>query len=337
MKNHTSSMLRPMLVLLACAMVVPAIVYPIFLMKVMCFAIFACAVNLLVGYAGLLSLGHSMFFGMSAYITAHTLKVWGWPFEAALPAAVLACSALGLIAGAIAIRRQGIYFAMITLALAQMVYFFCLQAPFTGGEDGLQNVPRPVVLGLFDTADDWTLYVVVLAIFLAAVAVYHRAIHSPFGEVAKAIRDNEPRAISLGYKVNRYKLLAFVISAALTGLAGGTKALVFQLASLTDVGWHISTEVVLMVLVGGMGTIIGPLVGAVLILAMQYYLAPLGEWVMVIQGAVLVTVVMIFRRGLVGEFEAWRVRMASMPGKPALPPRHAPGSFVVHSDAWSGK
>jgi branched-chain amino acid transport system permease protein len=305
MKRDTPSLLRPLLVLLALAIIAPAVIYPIFLMKVMCFAILACAVNLLVGYVGLMSLGHSMFFGMSAYVTAHTLKVWGWPFEFAVLCAVIVCSVMGFVAGAIAIRRQGIYFAMITLALAQLVYFICLQAPFTGGEDGLQQVPRPVILGMFDTANDWTLYAVVLFVFLAAVAVYHRTIHSPFGQVLEAIRDNEPRAISLGYKVNQYKLLAFVISAVLAALAGGTKVLIFQLASLTDVTWHLSTEVVLMVLVGGMGTIIGPLIGAIAILAMQYYLAPLGDWVMVIQGVVLVTIVMTFRRGLVGELEAW--------------------------------
>lgn len=312
MRQDASLTLRQIVFLLAAAVIAPALIYPIFLMKVMCFAIFACAVNLLVGYVGLLSLGHSMFFGMSAYVTAYTLKEWGWPFEVALLCAVLASTVLGFIAGAIAIRRQGIYFAMITLALAQMVYFFCLQAPFTGGEDGLQKVPRPVVLGLLDTANDNVLYVVVLAMFLAAFAIYHRTIHSPFGQVLEAIRDNEPRAVSLGYKVNRYKLLAFVLSAALTGLAGGTKVLVFQLASLTDVNWHMATEVVLMVLVGGMGTVLGPLVGAVSILAMQEYLAPLGEWVMVIQGVILVTVVMVFRRGLVGEFEVWRTRKSSL-------------------------
>jgi branched-chain amino acid transport system permease protein len=308
MRNNASSSLRPILAILAVVTIAPAVIYPIFLMKVMCFAIFACAVNLLVGYVGLLSLGHSMFFGMAAYLTAYTLKEWGWPVEAALACAVLASMVMGTLAGWIAIRRQGIYFAMITLALAQMVYFFCLQAPFTGGEDGLQKVPRPVVLGVLDTASDGALYTFVVMIFLVALAIYHRTIHSPFGQVLEAIRDNEPRAISLGYRVNRYKLLAFVISAALTGLAGGTKALIFQLASLTDVNWHMGTEVVLMVLVGGMGTLFGPLAGAVAILAMQEYLAPLGEWVMVIQGVILVTVVMLFRRGMVGEFDAWRVR-----------------------------
>lgn len=331
-------MLRPFIVLVVLASTLPMIIYPVFLMKVMCFAIFACAVNLLVGYVGLLSLGHSMFFGTSAYITAHALKIWGWPFELALLCAVLVSSAIGFVAGSIAIRRQGIYFAMITLALAQLVYFVCLQLPFTGGEDGLQEVPRPVVLGVFDTTNDWTLYGVILTIFFAAMAIYHRTIHSPFGQVVAAIRDNEPRAISLGYKVNRYKLLAFVISAALTGLAGGTKVLIFQLASLTDVNWHISTEVVLMVLVGGMGTVIGPMVGAVFILGMQYYLAPLGEWVMVIQGLVLVAAVMTFRRGLVGEYEALRTRrLQSFPRPAATQSPGFPSSFVVHSEAGFDK
>jgi branched-chain amino acid transport system permease protein len=290
------------------AVIAPALIYPIFLMKVLCFAIFACSVNLLAGYAGLLSFGHSIFFGMAAYIAAHTLKVWGWPAEAAVASAVLVSTALGVIAGYVSIRRQGIYFAMITLALAQMAYFFCLQAPFTGGEDGIQKVPRPVFFGVLDTGSDLALYAVVVVVFAAAFGLYYRTIHSPFGQVLAAIRDNEQRAISLGYKVQRYKLLAFTLSAALAGLAGGTKVLVFQLASLTDVNWHMGTEVVLMILVGGLGTLLGPVVGAAAILAMQEYLAPLGEWVLVIQGLIFVTVVMTFRRGIVGEFEAWRVR-----------------------------
>jgi branched-chain amino acid transport system permease protein len=291
-------------VLLLVALVVavaPTIIYPIFLMKVLCFAIFACAVNLLAGYAGLLSLGHSMFFGLSAYIVAHALKVWSWPLGISLVLGVAASAVLGVVAGFISNRRQGIYFAMITLALSQMVYFFCLQAPFTRGEDGIQHIPRPVVLGLLDTRSDLALYAVVAVVFLLSFYVYYRIINSPFGQVLAAIRDNEPRAISLGYKVKRYKLLVFVLSAALTGLAGGTKVLIFQLASLTDVNWHMGTEVVLMILVGGMGTLLGPIVGATLVLAMQEYLAPLGEWVMVIQGLVFVVVVMAFRRGVVGE------------------------------------
>ncbi len=308
------------LLLLAAAVIAPAVVYPIFLMKVLCFAIFACAVNLLIGYAGLLSFGHCMFFGLSAYAVAHTVKVWHWPLELALMAAVAGSALLGLIAGAIAIRRQGIYFAMVTLALAQMVYFFCVQASFTGGEDGIQKIPRPRLFGLLDLSSDIALYGVVLAIFAAAFFVYYRAIHSPFGQVLKAIRDNEPRAVSLGYKVNRYKLLAFVLSAALAGLAGGTKVIVFQLASLTDVNWHMSTEIVLMVLVGGIGTLLGPLVGAALILGMQEYLAPFGEWVLVIQGVIFVVVVMAFRRGIVGEVEGWiRARTAVLAStKPGL-------------------
>lgn len=299
---------RLYVVLIGAAILAPVIVYPIFLMKVLCFAIFACAVNLLAGYGGLLSLGHSMFFGLSAYTTAHALKVWGWPFELALLCSVAVSAVLGALVGSIAIKRQGIYFAMITLALAQMVYFFCLQAPFTGGEDGLQHVPRPIVFGFLNTENDYSLYVLVLLMFTIAFAVYYRAIHSPFGQVLAAIRDNEPRAISLGYKVQRFKLLAFVLSASLTGLAGGTKVLIFQLASLTDVNWHMATEVVLMILVGGLGTITGPLVGATVMLAMQEYLAPLGEWVLVIQGALFVIAVMTFRKGMVGEINAWKLR-----------------------------
>lgn len=310
------------LALIIVALIAPTVIYPIFLMKVLCFAVFACAVNLLAGYAGLLSFGHSMFFGLSAYITAHTLKVWGWSFELAILCAVLVSTVVGLVAGLIAIRRQGIYFAMITLAMAQMMFFFSLKAPFTGAEDGIQHVPRPVIFGLFDTQNDLVLYGLVLAVFLVAFAIYYRAIHSPFGQVLAAIRENEPRAISLGYKVQRYKLLAFVLSAALTGLAGGTKVLIFQLASLTDVNWHMGTEVVLMILVGGMGTLTGPLVGAAIILAMQEYLAPLGEWVLVAQGVIFVIAVMTFRRGVVGELIEWRTRraVASTPAKGSVLP-----------------
>ena len=281
--------------------------YPVFLMKLLCFALFACAFNLLVGYVGLLSFGHAMFFGFAAYVSAYTVKAWGWTPELGILAGGLTAAALGLVAGAIAIRRQGIYFAMVTLALSQMVFFFCLQAPFTGGEDGIQSVPRRALFGLIDTKNDLSMYYVVLAIFLLGFAVIHRTIHSPFGQVLKAIRENEPRAISLGYQVDRYKLLAFVLSATLAGVAGATKALVFQLASLTDVTWQMSGEVVLMTLVGGLGTVFGPVVGAGVIIAMQNYLATLGEWVLVVQGAIFVIVVMLFRRGIVGEIAArWK-------------------------------
>ena len=278
--------------------------YPVFLMKVLCFALFACAFNLLIGYVGLLSFGHAMFFGLAAYVSAHAVKVWGWTPEFGILAGAATAAVLGLIAGAIAIRRQGIYFAMVTLALSQMVYFFCLQAPFTGGEDGIQSVPRRPLFGIIDTKSDLSMYYVVLAIFVLGFAIIYRTIHSPFGQVLKAIRENEPRAISLGYQVDRYKLMAFVLSATLAGVAGATKALVFQLASLTDVTWQMSGEVVLMTLVGGMGTVFGPVVGAGIIIAMQNYLAGLGEWVLVVQGGIFVVVVMLFRRGIVGEIAA---------------------------------
>jgi branched-chain amino acid transport system permease protein len=293
-----------MAVVLAIGLVAPLVVYPVFLMKVLCFALFACAFNLLIGYVGLLSFGHAMFFGGAAYVSAHTVKVWGWSPELGLIAAVAVAMLMGLIVGAIAIRRQGIYFAMVTLALAQMVFFFCLQAKFTGGEDGIQAVPRRALFGLIDTRNDLTFYYVVLAIVAIGFLIIYRTIHSPFGQVLKAIRENEPRAISLGYKVDQYKLLAFVLSAGLAGLAGATKALVFQLASLTDVAWQMSGEVVLMTLVGGLGTVFGPLVGAAVIITMQNYLSGLGEWVLVVQGSIFVVVVLLFRRGIVGELAA---------------------------------
>jgi branched-chain amino acid transport system permease protein len=289
------------LVLLALALLAPTVIYPLFLMKVLCFALFACAFNLLIGYVGLLSFGHAAFFGMAAYVTGHAVKVWGWPTEIGILAGTVVAALLGLVFGLIAIRRQGIYFAMITLALAQMVFFFSLQAPFTGGEDGIQAIPRRPLLGFINIQNDLTFYYVVLAIFLFGFAVIYRTVHSPFGQVLKAIRENEPRAVSLGYKVDRYKLLAFVLSTALAGLAGSTKAIVFQLASLTDVHWGMSGEVVLMTLVGGIGTILGPVVGAAIIVAMQNYLASIGEWVLVVQGIVFVVIVMAFRKGIVGE------------------------------------
>jgi len=283
----------------------PALIYPLFLMKVMCFALFACAFNLLIGYGGLLSFGHAMFLGFAGYVAAHAAKVWGFNPEFAILAAVVAATLLGLGAGLIAIRRQGIYFAMITLALAQMVYFFCVQAPFTGGEDGIQAVPRGRLFGLIDLAPVFNMYVLVFAIFLGGFLLIYRVIQSPFGQVLKAIRENEARAVSLGYDTDRYKLLAFVLSGALAGLAGGTKALVFQLASLTDVHWSMSGEVVLMTLVGGLGTVFGPVVGALVIVAMANYLAQLGAWVTVVQGIIFVICVLTFRRGVVGELGNW--------------------------------
>jgi branched-chain amino acid transport system permease protein len=281
--------------------VAPLFAYPFFLMQALCFALFACAFNLLVGYVGLLSFGHAMFLGSAGYFSAHIAKVWGWPPELAIIAAALGAGVIGVVTGALAIRRQGIYFAMITLALSQMIYFFCLQAPFTHGEDGIQAVPQGNMLGFIDLSHQMTLYYVVLATFLFGFLAIHRIINSPFGEILKAIRENEPRAISLGYKTDRYKLAAFVLSATLVGLAGATKAIVAQNASLTDVHWSMSGEVVLMTLVGGLGTIFGPVVGAFVIVAMQNYLAGFGQWVTVIQGVIFVACVLAFRRGIVGE------------------------------------
>jgi len=288
-------------VMVAAFLVGPFVVYPVFLMKALCFALFACAFNLLIGYVGLLSFGHAAFLGSAGYVSAHVAKVWGGPPELAIVAGTATAALLGLVIGALAIRRQGIYFAMITLALAQMIYFFCLQAPFTGGEDGIQAVPRGVLLGLLDLRAPLTMYFVVLAVFLAGFFLIYRTIHSPFGQVLKAIRENEPRALSLGYEADRYKLIAFVLSAALAGLAGSTKTLVFQLASLTDVHWSMSGEVVLMTLLGGLGTVFGPVVGAVILASLENYLAQLGAWVTVAQGVIFVVCVLTFRRGVIGE------------------------------------
>jgi branched-chain amino acid transport system permease protein len=279
----------------------PLALYPVFLMKVMCFALFACAFNLLIGYGGLLSFGHAMFLGTAGYISAHAAKVWGFPPEAAILLGTLAAAVLGLVSGLLAIRRQGIYFAMITLALSQMIYFFYLQAPFTHGEDGIQSVPRGTLFGFIDLNSIWAMYGTVLVVFVGGFLLIHRAIHSPFGQVLKSIRENEPRAISLGYDTTRYKLLAYVLSATLAGLAGATKAIVFQLASLTDVHWTMSGEVVLMTLLGGLGTIFGPVVGALIVISMENYLAQLGSWVTIAQGAIFVACVLAFRRGVVGE------------------------------------
>jgi len=287
--------------MVAAFVVGPFVVYPVFLMKALCFALFACAFNLLIGYAGLLSFGHAAYLGSAGYVTAHAAKVWGWPPELAILLGTATAALLGLAIGALAIRRQGIYFAMITLALAQMLFFFCLQAPFTHGEDGIQAVPRGTLLGLLDLRHTLVMYYVVLAIFLGGFLLIYRTIHSPFGQVLKAVRENEPRALSLGYQADRYKLIAFVLSAALSGLAGGTKAIVFQLASLTDVHWTMSGEVVLMTLLGGLGTVFGPVVGAVIVIGLETYLAQLGAWVTVVQGIIFVLCVLAFRRGVVGE------------------------------------
>ena len=285
--------------------VAPFVIYPVFMMKVMCFALFACAFNLLIGFGGLLSFGHAMFLGGAGYASAHAAKIWGFTPELAILFGTACATVLGFVAGLLAIRRQGIYFAMITLALAQMVFFFALQAPFTGGEDGIQAVPRGHLFGLIDLSEPLAMYSVVLVVFLAGFLLIYRVVHSPFGQVLKAIRENESRAISLGYDTDRYKLLAFVLSAGLSGAAGATKSIVFQLASLTDVYWTMSGEVVLMTLVGGLGTIFGPVVGAAIIITMQNYLAQLGAWVTVVQGVIFVICVMAFRRGIVGELAHW--------------------------------
>jgi branched-chain amino acid transport system permease protein len=294
---------------LLAALPLTGLIYPYFLMQALCFAIFACAFNLLIGYVGLLSFGHAMFLGTGGYIAAHTAKVWGFPPELAILAGLLAAGAIGAVVGLLAIRRQGIYFAMTTLALSQMVYFVYLQAPFTHGEDGIQSVPQGRLFGVFDLSQQQTFYYVVLAVFLIAFLLIRRIVNSPFGDILKAIRENEPRAISLGYRTERYKLMAFVLSATLAGLAGSVKALVAQNASLTDVHWTMSGEVVLMCLVGGLGTIFGPVIGAVVIIAMQQYLAGFGQWVLVIQGVIFIACVLAFRRGIVGEiiaFAQWR-------------------------------
>ena len=310
------------LLLLAIVAALPLVgAYPVFVMKVMCYALFACAFNLLVGFTGLLSFGHAAFLGGAAYAAGHALKLWGVPTEVGLLIGFAAGAALGLVMGIFAIRRSGIYFSMITLALAQMLFFFFLQAPFTGGEDGLQSVPRGTLLGIIDLKSDTTLYYVVLAIFVASFLLIHRTVHSPFGQVLKAIRENEARATSLGYDTARYKLLAFVLSAALAGLAGATKTLVLGFATLTDAHWSTSGLVILMVLVGGMGTMLGPIIGAFIVVALENKVGDIGmflgrvtgiEWfnglgeaVTVVIGLIFVICVMAFRRGLVGELNAW--------------------------------
>lgn len=309
-KNASYSEVIAFLAMLGFLVVAPAFIYPVFLMKALCFALFACAFNLLIGYVGLLSFGHALYFGWASYLTAYSAKAWGLPPELAILTGVATAACFGLVAGSLAIRRQGIYFAMITLAFAQMMFLVAVRAPFTGGEDGIQAVPRGRLFGLIDLGNQTNMYITVVAIFLAGFLLIYRVINSPFGEVMKAIRENEARAISLGYKTDRYKLVAFVLSATLAGLAGGTKAIVLQIASLTDVNWPMSGEVVLMALVGGLGTVFGPVVGAFVIIAMQNYLAQVGQWVTVIQGIVFVACVLLFRRGIVGEIaNLFRVRL----------------------------
>jgi len=292
--------LTAFVVLLLVAAVAPFFVYPVFLMKVMCFALFACAFNLLLGFGRLLSFGHAAYFGSASYISAHAAKVWGLTPELSILAGVFVAAILGAVIGALAVRRQGIYFAMVTLAFAQMVYFFALQAPFTGGEDGIQSVPRGDLFGVVSLTSDFSLYWVVLAITFFGLFAIHRIVFSPFGQVLKAIRENEARAMSLGHRVNLYKVSVFVMSAALSGLAGATKAQVFQVATLSDVHWSMSGEVVLMTLLGGMGTLFGPVAGAAAIISMQSFLAPFGAWLTVIHGVIFVVAVLMFREGIVG-------------------------------------
>lgn len=310
MKNAQKLTRITYLALLALALVAPLIgLYPVFVMKLLCFALFACAFNLLLGFTGLLSFGHAAFFGSAAYVTGWFIKAQGWTPELGLLAGTVAAGLIGLVVGAVAIRRQGIYFAMITLAIAQMVYFVCLQAPFTGGEDGLQGVPRGKLFGLLPLESDISLYYVVVAVFVACFLFISRIVHSPFGQVLKMIRENEPRAISLGYQVDRYKLLAFVLSAALAGLAGSLKTLVMGFATLSDVHWSMSGEVILMTLLGGVGTFFGPVMGSGIVIALQNLLADkVGSWVTVIIGVIFVLCVLAFRKGVIGELQAFLER-----------------------------
>ena len=293
------------LAMLALIVICPFVVYPVFLMRVLCMALFACAFNLMIGYVGLLSFGHAAYFGMGAYVTAWTMKVWHLDASVAILLGGLTGGVLGLCLGYLAIRRSGIYFAMITLALAQMVYFFCLEAPFTGGEDGIQQVPRGYLFGFIDLSNDMTMYALVACVFLAGFLLVHRIIHSPFGQVLKGIRENEPRATSLGYRTDDYKLIAFVLSTALSGVAGGTKALVFGIATLTDVHYSTSGEIVLTTLLGGLGTVFGPVMGSVVMISMENYLAQFGAWVTVTQGVIFMICVLAFRRGIIGEVGAY--------------------------------
>jgi branched-chain amino acid transport system permease protein len=308
--GFTPAQATALIVMVAAIVVAPAVLYPVFLMKVLCFALFACAFNLLIGYVGLLSLGHAAYFGMGSYMAAYAAKSWGLSLELSVLLGGLLAGALGLVFGWLAIRRQGIYFAMITLALAQMAYFFSTEVTgFTGGEDGIQNVPRAPLFFLLPTSNDMTLYWIVAVAFIIGFLQIYRIVHSPFGQVLKAIRENEPRAISLGYRVDNYKLLAFVLSAALAGVAGALKSQVFQIATLTDVHWAMSGEVVLMTLLGGIGTIFGPVLGALVYGTLETYLAQFGDWVTVTQGVIFIACVLAFRRGVVGEIGG-RLRLA---------------------------
>lgn len=291
-------------IMIALIVICPYVLYPVFLMRVLCAALFALAFNLMIGYVGLLSFGHAAFFGMGSYIAAWTMKFWHIDAIVAIALGGLTGAVLGLVLGYLAIRRSGIYFAMITLALAQMVYFFCLEAPFTGGEDGIQQVPRGHLFGILDLSNDMTMYWVVAVIYIAGFLMIHRIIHSPFGQVLKGIRENEPRATSLGYRTDDYKLIAFILSCMMSGIAGGTKAIVFGIATLTDVHYSTSGEVVLTTLLGGLGTVFGPAAGAVVVTTMENYLAQFGAWVTVTQGVIFMICVLAFRRGIIGELAA---------------------------------
>lgn len=304
----------------------PGLVYPVFVMKLLCMALFACAYNLLLGFGGMMSFGHAAFFGSAAYLTGLATKSWGLPPELGLLVGTATGALLGAVIGALAIRRQGIYLAMITLALAQMVYFVFLQLPFTGAEDGLQQIPRGLLFGFIDLRNDVAMYHLVLALTLAGLWLIHRVVHSPFGHVVVAIREHEPRARSLGYPVERYKLMLFVLSAALSGLAGSMKALVFQLAALTDVHWHLSGDVVLMALLGGMHTVLGPAVGAAVVVGLQYYLDAFGGWVTLVTGVIFMVCVLTFRRGIAGALVALRPPPATQPPPTAAAARTAPSS-----------
>lgn len=291
--------------ILVLALVAPFFVYPVTLMTILCFIVFACSFNLLLGYTGLLCFGHAMFFGSAGYVTGWMMKTWGLTPELGILAGLLFSGVLGFLVGLVSVRKSGISFAMITFAIAQFVYFILLQSPFTGGEDGLQNIPRPPVLGLIDVASNFTYYYVVLAITALAVFFFYRVVHSPFGELLRAIRDNDARVESLGFRPERFKLLALTLSAALAGVAGGMKATVFQFATLTDVSFPISSEVIIMTLLGGLGTLVGPMVGAGFIIWLNEHLAGFGEWALISQGVILLAVIMFLRRGIVGEFNAW--------------------------------
>jgi len=332
---HSSKLVRTTyLAILALLLVAPVLgLYPVFVMKLLCFALFACAFNLLLGFTGLLSFGHAAFFGFAAYVTGWFIKAQGWTPELGLLAGTIVAAVLGLVFGLVAIRRQGIYFAMITLALAQMVFFVCLQAPFTGGEDGLQGVPRGNLFGVLSLASDTNMYYVVVAIFVACYLGISRIVTSPFGQVLKMIRENEPRAVSLGYEVDRYKLLAFVLSAGLAGLAGALKTLVMGFATLSDVHWSMSGEVILMSLLGGVGTFFGPVLGAGIVIALQNLLADkVGAWVTVIIGVIFVVCVLAFRKGIVGELQDYlqRRRARNAPAPAATAGGARPAASAQH-------